>query len=169
MKKHNGMRPHDAVVLLKIAAKKGLLWTMKDLAIELKISASEVSESLARSVYAGLLSNDKKTLMKMALIEFLEHGLRYVYPQQPSYLTRGMATAHSANPLSKIIQSNEQVVWPYASGKVRGQAIVPLHRNVPIACTKDNDLYELLALVDGLRIGKARERQLAVEELKKRL
>jgi hypothetical protein len=142
---------------------------MKDLSVELRVGASEVSESLARSVYAGLLSSDKKRLMKMTLMEFLEHGLRYVYPQQPGHLARGMATAYSANPLAKIIQSNEQIVWPYANGKMRGQTIVPLHRNVPLACLKDNDLYELLALVDALRIGKARERQLAMEELRKRV
>ena len=46
MKKHSGMRPHDIVVLLKIAAKEDQSWLMKDLSIELGISASEISESL---------------------------------------------------------------------------------------------------------------------------
>jgi len=169
MKKHNGMRPQDMVVLLKIAAKKKQPWMMKELSAELGISASEVSESLTRSVYAGLLASDKKRLMKMAVLEFLEHGLRYVYPQQPGPLVRGLATAYSASPLAAEIQSNEQVVWPYAEGNVRGQAIEPLHPNVPAACLEDKDLYELLALADALRIGKAREKQLAMEELKKRL
>ncbi len=163
------MRPQDVVVLLKIAAKRNQPWMMKELSTELMISASEVSESLTRSVYAGLLSSDKKRLMKMALLEFLEHGLKYVYPQQPGALVRGLATAYSASPLVNEIQSTEQVVWPYAEGKARGQAIEPLHPNVPIACMKDNDLYELLALADALRIGKAREKQLAMDELKKRL
>ena len=45
MRKHNGMRPQDIVVLLKIAAKKNAPWMMKDLAAELKISPSEVSEA----------------------------------------------------------------------------------------------------------------------------
>lgn len=62
MKKHNGMRPHDVVILLKIASKGSNEWLMKDLAYEVKISASEVSESFNRSVYAGLLSADKKRL-----------------------------------------------------------------------------------------------------------
>ncbi len=30
MKKHNGMRPHDIVILLKIAAKGDAPWLMKD-------------------------------------------------------------------------------------------------------------------------------------------
>ena len=46
MKKHSGMRPLDIVVLLKIALYKGENWKAKDLASNLKISASEISESL---------------------------------------------------------------------------------------------------------------------------
>lgn len=71
------------MVLLKIAAKKDQSWFMKDLARELSISASEISESLNRSALAGLISTDKKRLMKRAILDFLEHGLRYVYPQRP--------------------------------------------------------------------------------------
>lgn len=107
--------------------------------------------------------------MTTALLEFLEHGLKYVYPQQPGPLVRGMATAHSAEPLVNDIQANEQVVWPYAEGNIRGQAIEPLHPNVPAACMEDKNLYELLALIDALRIGRKREKQIAMEELKKRL
>ena len=86
MKKHSGMRPHDIVILLKIASKGSHKWFMKDLAYELEISASEISESINRSVISGLISGDKKTLKKMALLDFLRSGLRYVYPQQPGAL-----------------------------------------------------------------------------------
>jgi hypothetical protein len=169
MKKHNGMRPHDIVVLLKIAAKGNNPWLMKDLATELGISAGEISESLNRSVYAGLLTGDKKKLMNQSLLEFLQYGLKYVYPQQLGSLVRGMPTAYAAPPLNTEILSNEAIVWPHAEGNVRGQALEPLYPGAPMACEKDALLYELLALVDALRIGKARERALAMEELKKRL
>ncbi len=169
MKIHNGMRPHDIVVLLKIAAKGNNKWLMKDLSAELNISASEISESLNRSVLAGLLADDKKKLMKTALLEFLQYGLAYVYPQHPGAIVRGMPTAYSAAPLSKSIISENPVVWSYAEGKYRGQAIEPLHPSVPVACMKDNKLYELLALTDALRIGKARERNSAIKELKERI
>jgi predicted transcriptional regulator len=167
MKKHCGMRPQDIVVLLKIAAKGKNPWMMKDLANELEISASEVSESLNRSMLANLISNNKKTLMKSALVDFLEHGLKYVYPQKPGALVRGMATSHSAEPLNKTIQSDESYVWPFAQGNLRGQAIEPLHPSVPKACLKDRVLYELLALTDALRVGKIREQKIAITELKK--
>ena len=169
MKKHNGMRPQDVVILLKIASRKLLPWQMKDLAIELMISSSEVSESINRSVQAGLISADKKTLMKSALLEFLNHGLKYVYPQHPGSIVRGVATAHSAQPLKKLIQSKDNYVWSCPEGNVRGQSIQPLHPSVPAACMKDKELYELLALTDALRIGKKREQEIALKELEKKL
>jgi len=169
MKKHSGMRPHDIVVLLKIAAKKDLPWLMKDLASELGISASEVSESLNRSAIAGLISKDKTRLMKLSILDFLLHGLRYVYPQNPGSRVRGVPTAHAAPPLASEIASSEAYVWPYGEGKVRGESIEPLHPKVPEACLKDPLFYEYMALCDALRVGRAREKNLAAEELKKRL
>lgn len=169
MKKHNGMRPHDIVVLLKIAAKGKNNWLMKDLSYELGISASEISESINRSVFAGLIAEDKKRLMKLALLEFLEHGIRYVYPQKPGALARGIKTAHSAKPLNGIISSTEHYIIPYVKGDTRGQMIEPLHPNLAEACIKDAVFYELVSLCDALRVGKVREKNLAIEELNKRL
>ena len=169
MKKHSGMRPHDVVILLKIASKGKQSWYMKDLAFELEISASELSESINRSVIAGLLSSDKKSLNKLALIDFLISGLRYVYPQQPGALVRGIETAHSAPPLNSHIVSEEIFVWPYSEGKIRGQAIVPLHPNLPAASLKDSKFYELVALTDAIRVGKVREQKMAIEMIKERI
>jgi hypothetical protein len=169
MKKHSGMRPHDIVVLLKIASKGNNPWMMKDLSLELGISASEVSESLNRSAIAGLISKDKRRLMKLSLLDFLEHGLRYVYPQQLGAKVRGLPTAHAAPPLNSLIESSDPYVWSYAEGTVRGESIEPLHSKVPEACVKDPIFYEYMALCDALRVGKVREKQIAIIELKKRL
>lgn len=163
------MRPLDIVVLLKIATFMDSNWLMKDIAQILYISASEVSESLNRSMLAGLIASDKKKLMRQALLEFLQYGIKYVYPQKPGALVRGMATAYSAPPLSDLIQSSEPIVWAYAEGNVRGQAIEPLHPSVPKSCENDSALYEFLALVETLRIGRAREQTMAIEILKKKL
>ncbi len=169
MKQHSGMRPHDIVILLKIAAKGNDNWLMKDISYELGISASEVSESLNRSAIAGLITPDKKHLMQLALLDFLEHGLRYVYPQQPGALVRGIPTSHTAPPLNQSIVNAEPYVWPYSEGHVRGQSIEPLHPKVPQACLKDEEFYELMALSDALRVGKVREKNMAITELKKRI
>lgn len=169
MKKHKGMRSQDIVVLLKIAALGEREWLAKDLAFTLNISQSEVSESLNRSKIAGLITADKKKLMKNNLLDFLEHGLRYVYPVEPGAIQRGMPTAHNAPPLNNIISAEEFYVWPWAEGETRGQAIEPLHPGVPGACIKDPALYELLALADALRLGRMREKQQAIDELKIRI
>ena len=128
MKNHNGMRPQDIVVLLKINARDNKLWLMKDLAYELGISASEVTESLNRSVLAGLLAADKKTILRSALLKFLVQGLKYVFPQKPGAMVRGMATAHSAFPLNQQINSDEKYVWTWADGEDRGFAIETITR-----------------------------------------
>jgi predicted transcriptional regulator len=96
VKRHNGMRPLDIVVLLKIIALEQTDWLKKDLAEWLQISASEVSESLNRSEIAGLVDGTHRSVMRRSLLEFLQFGLRYVFPQQPGALVVGMPTAHSA-------------------------------------------------------------------------
>ena len=169
MKKHNGMRPQDIVVLLKIAVKGGPNWLMKDLAHELGISASEVSESLNRSKQAGLISSEL-ILMKRRVIEFLQYGLRYVYPAQVGSIVQGIPTSLSAPPLNKKIKSYEHYVWAYEEGKVRGQSVEPLHPSAAKACLGDIKLYELLALVDAVRMSRDRHvRRLALSELEKRI
>ncbi len=47
--------------------------------------------------------------------------------------------------------------------------IEPLYKTVAAAAQADAALYESLALVDVLRLGRARDRQLAEQELKDRL
>lgn len=169
MKKHSGMRPHDIVVLLKIVSYGHDNWLMKDLGFDVFISQSEISESLNRSVLSGLISNNKKRVMKSSLMDFLIHGLKYVFPQVPGSIVRGMKTSHSTSPLCNIILSEENYVWPYFEGDSRGFTVEPLHPNVPKACQKDPKLHELLALVDAIRLGNKREFKIAVEELKKRI
>jgi len=169
MKKHRGMRSQDMVILLKIAALREREWFVKDLAFSLDISQSEVSESLNRSKIAGLISVDKKILMKNNLLDFLEYGLRYVYPAEPGAIQRGIPTAHNAPPLNNIISAEESYIWSWAEGDTRGQVIEPLHPGVPGACIKDAALYELLALTDALRLGRMREKQQAIDELRLRI
>lgn len=160
------MRPQDIVILLKIAAMPDDNWYLKDIASELSISPSEVSESIHRSKIAGLIDESGKKLRGMALLEFLVFGLKYVFPEKPGYRTRGIPTAHSAPPLDKIISSNDNYVWPSPEGNVSGYAIEPLYRTVPKSVSGDPKFYQLLALVDALRVGRARERKIAKEKLK---
>jgi hypothetical protein len=52
---------------------------------------------------------------------------------------------------------------------VRGTSFTPLYKNVPEASKRDPKLYELLALVDTIRDGRARESEIAIRELTARI
>ena len=171
MKAHSGMRPQDILILLKLVCLKNTSWRYSDIAQSLNMSQSEVFDSLERSRIAGLVNAEKRNIFRSAFFEFLIYGLKYVFPAEPGPLCRGIPTSHSAPPLaSQIIASdNDNYVWPTSDGTTRGQSIRPLYPTVPLAAKKDPELYELLALVDALRVGRTRERKLAREQLEQRI
>ncbi|MFA5813999.1 MAG: hypothetical protein WC865_00060 [Bacteroidales bacterium] len=170
MKKHNGMRPQGIVVLLKIIALKHDNWKNADLAYSLQISASEITEVLNRCKIAGLIDAKKRKVHLNAFSEFLIYGLKYVFPTEPGAMVRGIPTSHSASPINEHISSGGDVyVWPYAKGNQRGQAIEPLYKTLPAIIQEDKLFYELLTIVDTVRVGRTREIKIAIEELEKRL
>lgn len=171
MRPFNGIKPQDIVLLLKLVVLGEEKWRHVDLVSSLGLSQAEISFSLNRCRTVGFLDSAKKKVMRGALLEFLLHGLKYVFPARPGPVSRGMPTAHSAAPLAgRIISSESDIyVWPSDTGKARGQAIEPLYRSVPQAAGKDAALYELLALVDAVRAGRAREQAMAAQELERRL
>jgi hypothetical protein len=170
MKKHNGMRPQDIVVLLKIVALNHDNWKNSDLANSLQISASEITEVLNRCKIASLIDSKKRMVHISSFSEFLIYGLKYVFPVEPGAIVRGIPTAHSAYPINQVISTGTDIyVWPYAKGNQRGQAIEPLYNTLPEIINADKLLYELLAIIDTIRVGRAREIKIAIIELEKRL
>ena len=105
------------------------------------------------------------------VVEFLVHGLKYVFPPRRGGMTRGIATSYAAAPLNGFISKGDEPipVWPFPEGNVRGIELEPLYRTVPFAALRDPALYELLAIADALREGRARERKIAEEQLRLRL
>ena len=167
MKKHNGMRPQDIVVLLKIVAMGEQQWRNLDIVNGTGISPSEVSEALNRCKLAKLIDSKKTKVHMNAFKEFIIYGLKYAFPTEPGAMVIGIPTAHSASPIKEHINSDELFVWSSATGTHRGQAIEPLYKTVPKYAQEDSLFYELLAIVDTLRVGKAREINIAKEELEK--
>lgn len=167
------LKPQDILVLLKLVAKVKKPWSYNRLAVNLGMSSAETHAAVQRALGAQLAVPEGKGARPNArnLEEFLLHGIRYVFVPHRGELTRGMPTAHSAPPLAQSLVTSDDipVVWPDAEGPVRGEAFSPLYRSVPEAARKDQGLYELLALVDAIRGGRARERQLAEKRLMKRL
>ena len=167
------LKPQDIFVLLKLVAKERADWSYNSLAVSLHMSASEIHAALKRALAARLaaLGDDRAHPNVRNLKEFLLHGIQYVFIPERGELTRGMPTGFSAQPISSmLVASNEPpLVWPDPLGEVRGQAFSPLYKSVPKAAREDRNLYELLALVDALRGGNARERHIAASELQKHL
>ena len=134
------------------------------------MSSSEIHAGYKRAIKAQLINPITKQPNLIAPEEFLIHGIRYVFPAERGELTRGIPTASSVEPINKLLVANNEYgpVWPYAKGNVRGFAFTPLYKSVPKASELDQEFYELLALVDAIRGGRARERALSIKELKKR-
>lgn len=164
------LRPQDILVVLKLAV-SGESGTYSALAHDLDMSASEVHSAVRRATHAGLLGPDGRWVNREALLEFLIHGLKYVFAPERGGLTRGFPTAYAAPPLaSRIAQGDDPPpVWPDPDGPVRGETFKPLYRSVPRAARRDLKLYACLALVDSIRGGRARERKLAADCLRSTL
>lgn len=170
MKAHKGMRPQDIAILLYLVDLDSADWKLSEVAQALQISQSEVSESLHRSQIARLLDKKNKIVFRCGLLEFILHGLKYVFPAVPGAVTRGIPTAHAAPPLNAhLAQGGESFVWPYAEGTSRGQTILPLYPTLPAVVTEKPGYYALLSLSDAIRIGRAREVNLARKALSQRI
>lgn len=164
------MRPQDIVILLKKISPEGRGMSGKQLAESLCISPSEISEALDRNRIAGLLDARKERINTLALRDFLIYGIRYCFPVSLGAVVRGVPTASSADPIKeKIVNGSDIYVWPDRFGPLRGQSVEPLYHTVPQAVAADKQLHELLAITDTLRMGRTREREIAIEELDKYL
>jgi len=163
-------KPQDIVVALKLCLNEARR-SYADLGQELGMSASEVHAAVRRLGEAKLVDPETKEIRREALRNFLVHGVPHAFPASPKEVTRGMPTAWAAPVLSDKISASGQIppVWPDPEGQVQGTAVQPLYGSVPGAARNDPALYDLLALVDALRIGRARERSLAEQEITVRL
>jgi len=164
------LKAQDVIVLLKLIG-AAPDWTFESLAADLDISPSAVHRSLNRARDAGLYDARRRRVDRGALLEFLLHGAKYVFPPVMKGEARGEATAWAAPPLADRLRSSRAnvPVWPDAKGRTRGIALEPIHPMAPESARRDPALAELLYLFDAIRIGNARERGLAGEELERRL
>jgi hypothetical protein len=167
------LRPQDVFVLAKLLSYQGRRPSMAQMSVDLSISTSEVHAALKRLALARLVSNDadgNHPLLE-AVEEFLVHGVKYAFPVKAGEITRGVPKSYAAPPLNRKIDKGSEPppVWPFPEGHQRGVSLEPLYKSAPAAALRDPLLYELLALIDALREGRARERKLAEKELIDRL
>lgn len=165
--KQPSLRPQDLVVTLALALYPEQRF--EALAHTVHLGLSEVHRSSNRLSRAQLLLPGKRRIHRAAVLEFLMHGARYAFPAVRGPEAPGIPTAWAAPVLEGVLPQGPPIVWPHADGSVRGESVVPLSEAAPDAARKDPKLYRLLALVDAVRLGQARDRQIAGRLLKKDL
>lgn len=160
--------PQDVVVLLKLRLLGSEKWTYEKVAYQLKLSSSMVHSAVRRCANAGLYLPEKRRPNHAALKEFLSYGFKYCFFPVMGSMTRGIPTAY-ASPLFDgiLVQPDDtySYVWSHPDGETVGVSIAPLYKYVPEVCLFDSALYNVLSALDAARIGRARERKLAIERL----
>lgn len=164
------LKPQDVLVLLHLAGEPSS-WTFKSLARDLGLSESETHAALRRAEESGLYDSKKRKVKTHALWELAVHGIPYVFPARRLPRCHGIPTAHSTEPLNGklVLDSDDRLVWPHPEGTEFGDAIEPLYRSAPDAARRHPKLHRRLALIDTLRIGRARERKMAAAALEAEL
>ena len=157
------LKPQDIVVCLKLATWPDEGWRFESLASSLGISVSETHAAIRRLRWARLLDGNGKRPLRRNLQEMLTSGIKYFYAAQTGGQVTGVPTAFSAAPLKEHFAKMDTppCVWPFAEGTVYGFELTPLYRTVPVAALEDAQLYELLVLVDALRLHQARVTRVA--------
>ena len=162
----NALHPIDVPVALHLL--ESAADSYADVARDLQISSSTAHKSVQRLLVAGLLRrgfDGERAVNRQALVEFLTHGVRYAFPAALGNKVRGVATAHAGPALRESLVAEDAVVWAAAHGESEGSEIEPFWPKAAHVARTLPELYARLSAVDALRVGRARERQLAVAYL----
>jgi hypothetical protein len=147
-------------------------WSYRSLADRLHVAHPVVQRALARAQEADLYSSERREVHQAHFEEFATHALRFVALARLGALVPGVPAAWAAEPMASKIRSSggdPPPVWPYARGGVRGQTIEPLHSSAPEAAAEWPELEQILAILDSIRAGDPRVRQVAEDLLSKML
>lgn len=161
------LRPQDLAVALELAIHPNLQF--QPLAEATGLSIGEVHGAVKRLRLARLLQPGERQVQRRSLLDFIIGGVPYAFPAEPGSVTRGVPTGVSGPSLASEFSTADTLVWPSADGKQRGESVTPLYPRAPELARKNLKLYNLLTLVDALRVGQAREKQRAKELLSSQL
>lgn len=159
------VRPIDVLVLAKIAMSSSAVSDYGLLAASLGISKGSAHGAVRRLVDAHLLGRSLR-VVRRHVAEMFAFGVGYFIPADLGPEVGGMPTSFGVSPLLEAFGERDDVpVWPSTLGDRRGPAVVPIYETVPFAASQDPELHRLLALVDAVRVGRAREVGLARAEI----
>ena len=157
----------DLVVLIGLLRHPADDWTVRSLAAELRLPPATVQRALERLAVVRVFDAGRRRVNVGTSEELFFHALPFIVPSVVGGETRGLPTAWAVPPLAVHLAGTGDLppVWPDPHGEVRGLELQPLHPRMVSLARADTEMYELLALVDGLRVGDTRVRALAARLL----
>ena len=167
MSKQPTLRPSDLVVACQLAITPAAQFLQ--LARATGLSAGECHNAVRRLRLAHIILADERRPSSEILHQFLVHGAPFAFPAVLGTPTIGVSTAHSSPAFRAIVEATERFVWPHADGTARGQSLIPLFPGAPELPGRNQPLYELLTIIDALRVGTTRVGKVAAELLTERL
>ena len=161
------LRPSDIVVACQLTQTPSPPYTV--LAAATLLSVGECHAAIRRLVAARLMNPSQRRVVPELLSRFLVVGVPHAFPALIGPSAVGVATAFSAAAFRASVAPPEAYVWPDGNGHAEGLALTPLFAAAVRLPLRNVALYEVLALIDALRVGDTRERQLAEAFLRERL
>jgi hypothetical protein len=166
------LRPQDILISCKLFTLGDAEWPLRRLAGSLSLSIGEVHGAIGRCKEAGVLGvpRGKLSVARRRLFELATVAVPHVYYAVRGSVELGVPAAMHAEPLKGVFPRDGRpvpLVWPSGTGTVRGESLLPLYPTAPRAVEHDPDLHRLLALIDVVRVGDARDRRLAADLLER--
>lgn len=171
MPKVESLKPQDVLVACKLYSLgrgRRLDFTYASFSESVGLAQSEVHASIGRCRCAQLLpANGDVVLSVPAFRDLLVNAVPRIFYPVRGNLQEGMPTSVHApvlwSRLGKVV-GMIPVVWP-GSGGLRGESLQPIYSSAPAVCRTDDCVYELLALLDVIRVGTPTDRRRAVEAI----
>jgi hypothetical protein len=158
------LQPQDIVVAVYLAAEDEA-WTFQHLSKVMGISPSQVHLAWGRLQNSELVDPEFKRPFRKNLLEFLCHGVKYCFPVVQRGIGSGIVTGLSHPRLKKAIKASTDIkyVWEVPNVKATGVIVEPIHKSVVNVARASAKSYEIFAVLDSIRLGKARERETATD------
>lgn len=163
------LKPQDVLLACQLALSGKISPTHEVLGKMLHLAPSTVYEALKRCRQAKLVTDTEygPKVVQHRLYDFLVHAVPVLYYPRRVASIRGIPTALFYSSFrGKFTKPGDlATVWPYSKGKEIGEGLLPIYPSIPIACSQNVELYELMATIEVLRVGKTREKAVALTYL----
>lgn len=161
------LRPSDVVVACQLTCTPQAPFA--HLAQSTRLSAGECHNAVRRLRFARIVLPDERRVAGEVFRGFLADGVPFAFPAMLGAETIGIPTAHAAPAFASVVTSTDRFVWADPSGSVRGRSVVPLFPGAPALAATNEALYDLLTIIDAVRIGTTRIRRVAIDALADRI